>query len=67
MSAPGELLLNESSVIIGNIDCEDIISKVQLEQSLSTNLDSQCNGYQNLMPNFIKIPSGTCESNGYQE
>ena len=34
---------------------------------MSTNLDSQCNGYQNLMPNFIKITSGTCESNGYQE
>ncbi len=29
VSAPGELLLNESSVIVGNVDCEDIISKVQ--------------------------------------
>ena len=67
VSAPGELLLNESSVIVGNVDCEDIISKVQLHQSLNTNLDSKCNGYQNLMPNFIKITSGTCESNGYQE
>ncbi len=66
VSAPGELLLNESSVIVGNVDCEDIISKVQLHQSLNTNLDSKCNGYQNLIPNFIRITSGTCESNGYQ-
>ena len=66
VSAPGELLLNESSVIVGNVDCEDIISKVQLHQSLNTNLDSKCNGYQNLFPNFVKITSGTCESNGFQ-
>ena len=67
VSAPGELLLNESSVIVGNVDCEDIISKVQLDQSLSTNLDSKCNGYQNLMPNSKQIYLSTCESNGFQE
>ena len=48
VSAPGELSLNDSTITVGNIDCEDIISKVQLDQSLSTNLDSKCNGYQNI-------------------
>ena len=66
VSAPGELLLNESSVIVGNVDCEDIISKVQLHQSLSTNLDSKCNGYKNLLPEFRTINSGNCETYGYR-
>ena len=66
VSAPGELLLNESSVIVGNVDCEDIISKVQLDQSLSTNLDSKCNGYKNLLPEFRSINSGNCETYGYR-
>ena len=48
VSAPGELSLNDSSISVGNVGCEDIISKVQLDQSLNTNLDSKCNGYQNL-------------------
>ena len=55
VSAPGELSLNDSSIIVGNVGCKDIISKVQLDQSLSTNLDSQCNGYQNLINRRIEL------------
>ena len=32
----------------------------------SVNISNTCNGYQNLMPNFITITSGTCDSNGYK-
>ena len=65
VSAPGELLLNESSVIVGNVDCEDIISKVQLDQSLSTNLDSKCNGYEKssqILFNYSDFGSVNCQS-----
>ncbi|MBP43411.1 MAG: hypothetical protein CL925_03320 [Deltaproteobacteria bacterium] len=65
VSAPGELSLNDSTITVGNVDCEDIISKVDLEQSLSASLGSKCNGYQNLIPNYREIYSGTCESSGF--
>jgi len=64
VSAPGELSLNDSTITVGNVGCEDIISKVDLEQSLTTNLDNKCNGYKS--PFFHEIDSLNCVEQGYE-
>jgi len=59
------LSINGDSITIGDVGCEGITSYVKNDGNTSVNISSTCNGYQNLMPNFIKITSGNCESNGY--
>ena len=61
------LRINGSDITLANVGCEGITSYVQDGSNNSVNISNTCNGYQNLIPNFRKISSGTCESNGFQE
>ena len=61
------LRINGSDITLANVGCEGITSYVQDGSNNSVNISNTCNGYQNLIPNFKKIYSGTCESNGFQE
>ena len=60
------LRISGSDITLANVSCGGITSYVEDGSNNSVNLSSTCNGYQNLMPNFRQIFSGTCESNGYQ-
>ena len=60
------LRINGSDITLANVGCEGITSYVQVGNNNSVNISNTCNGYQNLMPNFITITSGTCDSNGYK-
>ncbi|MEC8186302.1 MAG: hypothetical protein VX208_14560, partial [SAR324 cluster bacterium] len=59
------LRINGSDITLANVGCEGITSYVQDGSNNSVNISNICNGYQNLTPNFVKITSGNCESNGY--
>ena len=58
------LRINGSDISISGVSCAGITSYVEDGSNNSVNLSNTCNGYQNLIPNFISITSGTCESNG---
>ena len=61
------LRISGSDITLANVNCGGITSYVEDGSNNSVNLSNTCNDYQNLMPNFITITSGTCESNGFQE
>ena len=61
------LRINGSDITLANVSCGGITSYVEDGSNDSVNISNTCNGYQNLMPNFRQIYSGTCESNGFQE
>ena len=65
MDPTSVLRINGSDITLANVGCEGITSYVQDGSNNSVNISSTCNGYQDLMPNFITTTSGTCESNGY--
>ena len=60
------LRINGSDITLANVGCEGITSYVQVGNNNSVNISNTCNGYQNLVPNFIEITTGNCISNGYQ-
>jgi hypothetical protein len=60
------LRINGSDITLANVGCEGITSYVQDGSNNSVNISNTCNGYQNLIPNFIKINSGNCLTNGYE-
>ena len=59
------LRINGSDITLANVSCGGITSYVQDGSNNSVNVSNTCNGYQNLIPNFIKITSGNCDTNGY--
>ncbi len=65
VDATSSLEIDGDSTSIGDVGCEGITSVVENNGNTSVSIGSTCNGYQNLMPNFIKITSGNCESNGH--
>jgi len=65
VDATSSLEIDGDSTSIGDVGCEGITSVVENNGNTSVSIGSSCNGYQNLMPNFIKITSGNCESNGH--
>ena len=68
IDATSAVNINGNSTMNGDISCGAITSHINTGgENTSVNIDSNCNGYQNLIPNFIKVTTGTCESNGYQE
>ena len=60
------LRINGSDITLANEGCGGITSFVEDGSNDSVNISNTCNGYQNLIPNFVKITSGNCESNGYR-
>ena len=60
------LRISGSDITLANVNCGGITSYVEDGSNNSVNLSNTCNGYQNLMPNFIKITSGNCENRGYK-
>ena len=67
MDPTSALRINGSDITLANVSCGGITSYVEDGSNDSVNISNTCNGYQNLMPNFRQIYSGTCESNGFQE
>ena len=53
------------STSISDIYCYDPYVNIENYENISFSKNSKCNGYQNLIPNYREIHSGTCESSGF--
>ena len=53
------------STTISDIYCYDPYVRIDIQEDINFTQNSNCKGYQNLMPNYVEIYSGNCESNGF--